>query len=224
MLIMNKPLSIIILLFIVITVKSNSFNFPINSEVIENRKIAFNESFSYHLDDNTSWKIVDSENSVIINSGLGSITNVVFPTPGNFQIEISEIINVSNTECQHGNFPSKIMLEVTSTKMVFDFSTIRFNNELVGGQSQSSNEISIDVYFESYNKENILFKAGKITSSGVGVNIDGTYKSERTPLKQGVNHLVYSLKGQAKSNTYIMFDFYDINDQIISYTYPTLIK
>lgn len=221
---MNKPLSIFILLLLVISVKSNNLNLPFNSELVENRKIAFNESFSYHLDDNTSWKIVDSENFSILNSGIGSIVNVVFSTPGNFEIEISEVIDASNAECQHGNFPSKIMLEVTSTKMVFDFSTIKFSNELVGGQSQSGNEISIDVYFESYNKQNILFDGGNITSAGVGVNIDGTYKSEGTPLKQGVNHVVYSLKGQAKSNTYIMFDFYDINNQIISYTYPTLIK
>jgi hypothetical protein len=222
---MNKPFSIIFLIFFVFSINAKNISqLPSNGEQIENQKIAFGETFSYKLDDNTSWKIINSETFAILNSGIGSIEKITFSTPGNFEIEIAEVISTSVNDCKHGHFPHKIMIEVSAIKMIFDFATIKFSNEIVGGQSQYGNEISIDVYIESFNNEKVVFNDGKVISAGVGVNIDGTLKSNSAILKQGVNHLVYILKGQATRYTYIMFDFLDINNQTVSYTYPTLIK
>lgn len=220
---MNKPLSIIFLMFFVFSINAKNISqLPSNGEHIENQKIAFGETFSYKLDDNTSWKIINSETFAVLNSGVGSIEKITFSTPGNFEIEISEVISAN--DCKNGHFPHKIMIEVSPIKMIFDFNSIKFSHEIVGGQSQYGNEISIDVYIESFNNEKVVFNDGKVISAGVGVNIDGTLKSNGTALKQGINHLVYILKGQATRDTYIMFDFLDINNQTVSYTYPTLIK
>ena len=220
---MNKPLSIIFLMFFIFSINAKNISqLPINGEHVENQKIAFGETFSYKLDDNTSWKIINSETFAILNSGIGSIEKITFSTPGNFEIEISEVISAN--DCKNGHFPHKIMIEVSPIKMIFDFNSIKFSHEIVGGQSQYGNEISIDVYIESFNNEKVVFNDGKVISAGVGVNIDGTLKSNGTALKQGINHLVYILKGQATRDTYIMFDFLDINNQTVSYTYPTLIK
>lgn len=220
---MNKPLSIIFLMFFVFSINAKNISqLPSNGEHIENQKIAFGETFSYKLDDNTSWKIINSETFAVLNSGVGSIEKITFSTPGNFEIEISEVISAN--DCKNGHFPHKIMIEVSPIKMIFDFNSIKFSHVIVGGQSQYGNEISIDVYVESLNNEKVVFNDGKVISAGVGVNIDGTLKSNGTVLKQGVNHLVYILKGQATRDTYIMFDFLDINNQTVSYTYPTLIK
>ena len=220
---MNKPLSIIFLMFFIFSINAKNISqLPINGEHVENQKIAFGETFSYKLDDNTSWKIINSETFAILNSGIGSIEKITFSTPGNFEIEISEVISAN--DCKNGHFPHKIMIEVSPIKMIFDFNSIKFSHEIVGGQSQYGNEISIDVYIESFNNEKVVFSDGKVISAGVGVNIDGTLKSNGTALKQGINHLVYILKGQATRDTYIMFDFLDINNQTVSYTYPTLIK
>ncbi len=222
---MNKPLSIIFLMFFVFSIHAKNISqLPINGEHVENQKIAFGEAFSYKLDDNTSWKIINSETFSVLNSGTGSIEKMTFSTPGNFEIEISEVISTSANDCKHGHFPHKIMIEVSPIKMIFDFATIKFSNEIIGGQSQSSNEISVDVYIESFNNEKVVFNDGKVISAGVGVNIDGTLKSNGAALKQGINHLVYTLKGQATRGTYIMFDFLDINNQTVSYTYPSIIK
>jgi hypothetical protein len=193
-----------------------------NGEHIENQKIAFGETFSYKLDDNTSWKIINSETFAVLNSGVGSIENIIFSIPGNFEIEISEVI--STNDCKNGHFPHKIMIEVSPIKMIFDFNSIKFSHEIVGGQSQYGNEISIDVFIESFNNEKVVFNDGKVISAGVGVNIDGALKNNGTALKQGVNNFIYTLKGQATSGTYIMFDFIDINNQTVSYTYPSIIK
>jgi len=220
---MNKPLSIIFLMFFVFSINAKNISqLPSNGEHIENQKIAFGETFSYKLDDNTSWKIINSETFAVLNSGVGSIEKITFSTPGNFEIEISEVISAN--DCKNGHFPHKIMIEVSPIKMIFDFNSIKFSHVIVGGQSQYGNEISIDVYVESFNNEKVVFNDGKVISAGVGVNIDGTLKSNGKVLKQGVNHLVYILKGQATRDTYIMFDFLDINNQTVSYTYPTLIK
>ncbi len=222
---MNKPLSIIFLMFFVFSIHAKNISqLPINGEHVENQKIAFGEAFSYKLDDNTSWKIINSGTSAVLNSGTGSIEKMTFSTPGNFEIEISEVISTSANDCKHGQFPHKIVIEVSPIKMIFDFATIKFSNEIIGGQSQSSNEISVDVYIESFNNEKVVFNDGKVISAGVGVNIEGALKSDGMPLKQGINHFVYTLKGQATRDTYIMFDFLDINNQTVSYTYPTIIK
>jgi hypothetical protein len=210
-------------MFFVFSINAKNISqLPSNGEHIENQKIAFGETFSYKLDDNTSWKIINSETFAVLNSGVGSIEKITFSTPGNFEIEISEVISAN--DCKNGHFPHKIMIEVSPIKMIFDFNSIKFSHAIVGGQSQYGNEISIDVYIESFNNEKVVFNDGKVISAGVGVNIDGTLKSNGTVLKQGVNHLVYILKGQATRDTYIMFDFLDINNQTVSYTYPTLIK
>ena len=220
---MNKPLSIIFLMFFVFSINAKNISqLPINGEHVENQKIAFGETFSYKLDDNTSWKIINSETFAVLNSGVGSIEKITFSTPGNFEIEISEVISAN--DCKNGHFPHKIVIEVSPIKMIFDFNSIKFSHEIVGGQSQYGNEISIDVYIESFNNEKVVFNDGKVVSAGVGVNIDGTLKSNGAALKQGINHLVYILKGQATRDTYIMFDFLDINNQTVSYTYPTIIK
>ena len=222
---MNKPLSIIFLMFFVFSINAKNISqLPSNGEHIENQKIAFGETFSYKLDDNTSWKIINSETFAVLNSGVGSIEKITFSTPGNFEIEISEVISTSANDCKHGHFPHKIVIEVSPIKMIFDFNSIKFSHDIVGGQSQYGNEISIDVYIESFNNEKVVFNDGKVVSAGVGVNIDGTLKSNGAALKQGINHLVYILNGQATRDTYIMFDFLDINNQTVSYTYPTIIK
>lgn len=221
----NKLTLSVVLIALFFSINAKNINqLPSNGEHIENQKIAFGETFSYKLDDNTSWKIINSETFAVLNSGIGSIEKITFSTPGNFEIEISEVISTSANDCKHGQFPHKIMIEVSPIKMVFDFNSIKFTHDIVGGQSQYGNEIYIDVYIESFNNEKVVFNEGKVFSAGVGVNIDGTLKSNGAALKQGINHLVYILKGQATPDTYIMFDFLDINNQTVSYTYPTIIK
>lgn len=195
-----------------------------NDEKIENTTISFGESFSYKLEENIGWRIIDTKNFSLLYSGFGSISNVIFSTPGTYEVEIIDPASSDVTSCRHDLFPHKIVVLVSPNKMIFDFNTIKFNNEVIGGQLQSGNEISIDVYFENYNNDQVFFNNGKIITAGVGVNIDGYLTSDNQPLKKGVNHLVYKINGQATSQTYIMFNFYDVNNNIVSYTYPNIIK
>jgi hypothetical protein len=116
------------------------------------------------------------------------------------------------------------VVEVSPLKLAFDFSTIKFNNEIIGGQSQDNNTLTIDVYFSNTKNESIEFTNGQLASAGVGVNIEGKLVDEKTILTPGLNHLTYKLAGTATSQTYVMFNFIDINNQVVSYYLPTKIK
>jgi len=189
---------------------------------VEQRVISFNDKFSYELDENTSWSISNTKNNSSLQSGMGSITDFVFPETGTFTIEIFEVI--TQTDCSHTHFPNKIVVEVSPLKLAFDFSTIKFNNEIIGGQSQDNNTITVDVYFSNTKNESIEFTNGQLASAGVGVTIEGKLVDEKTILTPGLNHLTYKLAGTATSQTYVMFNFIDINNQVVSYYLPTKIK
>lgn len=189
---------------------------------IEERVISFNDKFSYQLDENTSWSINNTKSNSSLKSGVGSITDFVFPEPGTYNVEISETVVAGN--CNHGHFPDKIIVEVSPLKLAFDFSTIKFNNEIIGGQSQDNNTITVDVYFSNTKNESVEFNIGQFTTAGVGVSIEGKLVDEKTILTPGLNHLTYKLTGTATSQTYVMLNFIDINNQVVSYYLPTKIK
>jgi hypothetical protein len=196
-------------------------NNPIE-ERTEQKVISIVDDFSYQLDDNTAWKIINTKDNSIFKTGIGSIKNVTFAETTIYDVEIIE--SPSHDECNHQHFPTKISIQVSPLKMEFDFSTIKFTNEIVGGQSQDGNFLTIDVVFSNINNESTEFTNAEFTSAGVGVNIKGSLVNEKKILTPGLNHLVYKLTGVATSQTHIMFDFYDINKQIVSYYHPTKIN
>ena len=68
--------------------------------------------------------------------------------------------------------------------------------------------------------KNISFKKAKVVVVGIGANIIGNASNETLILTPGKNKITYILNGKAIKESYIMFDFYDINNQIQSYYYP----
>ena len=195
-----------------------------SEEPVEQQVIAFGDSFSYQLDENTSWSITRVNENAVLKSGLGSISNFNFTELGTFNIEIVEAVNHNQGECNHPHFPKKVIVTVSPLKMKFDFSSMKYSNEILGGQSQDGNTLTIDVDFSNVNNESVEFTAGELTTAGVGTSIKGKLVNEKIILRPGINHLVYKLTGSATSQTYIMFDFNDINNQVVSYYNQTKIK
>ncbi len=191
---------------------------------VEEQVISVFDSLSYRLEENTSWSISNLSGNLILKSGIGSIDKFVFPEAGKYKIDIAESADHAQNECKHGLFPKRILVEVSPSKLKFDFSSIKFKNEIIGGQSQYGNELSIDVYLSSVNNQSVEFNTARFTSAGIGVSIEGKLDNGKTVLTPGVNHLVYKLSGVATSETFIMFDFLDINNQIVSYSLPSKIK
>lgn len=185
------------------------------------KSISFGEKINFGLFENSiNWAITNLSNSTLYYLNGNQINDHIFETPGRYQIEFSENLEHKVNECFHPSFPKKIFIEVSSYKMKFDFSKINFSKNIVGQKELQNLEVSVDVFFQSFNNVNATFSKANIIVAGVGSNIFGSATNDKIILTQGINKIVYRLNGIAAKDTYIMLDFFDINYQIQSYAYP----
>lgn len=180
--------------------------------------ISYAQPFTYSLNENTSWLIVSATNQKTISSGTGSINEFKFKQPGNYVVEITDKTTHNINDCNHAHFPARLNVEVSNMEMTFDFNSIRFSQEIIGGQDAQNIELSVNVNYNHFENKTTEF-SNQIISAGVNAKIVGTSKSVQ--LVPGTNKIVYQLKGSAAKNTYIMFDFIDVNGQTQTYYLTT---
>ena len=161
---------------------------------------------------------VDSNNQVVLNGD--DINSYVFETPGTYQITSTENKSTSENECNHASFPESFIVKVSPIQMVFDFSTLTFDKALEGGVNVENTTLSLNVNLKTFTNESVPFSEGKIQSAGIGTTIKGQLLNA-VILKPGNNKVNYKLSGAASKDTYIMLDFFDVNEQVQSYYYPT---
>lgn len=178
--------------------------------------IAFSSSFSYTLDENVSWELKDENGSLIL-SRKGEVKDHIFSQPGNYTLHIHENPDHDTNACEHAHYPEKVNIQVTPVKVDFDFSTIQFSNEVVGGQSAGGTTIRIDVNFSSYDNGSAVYNLG-FDSFGVGSTITGKLKNNEALLKPGVNSLEFILEGQAETGNNIQLNFMDYTGEVQPYT------
>src|SRR5690606_11658347 len=142
----------------------------------EKHIIAFKSPFSYLFDNDTSWEIVNTETNINIKSGTGSINNMVFEVPGNYLINVSETIP-HDTTCEHTHFPETILLEVSPVKMEFDFSTIRFSEEITSSRATDHITLTVAVSFSSYDCSPKVYNHG-FKTAGIRTSVIGKLKNE----------------------------------------------
>ena len=70
------------------------------------------------------------------------------------------------------------------------------------------------------NYEKATFSNARLSVAGIGAAIVGSSSNDKITLTSGRHKIVYQLNGSASKETYIMFDFFDINSQTQSYYYP----
>lgn len=186
--------------------------------------LAFGKTFNYDFTNNTTWNLSEVTSGGLLKSGKGPIRNLLFETPGVYQLHVLEEVNHDPETCNHPQYPENITITVSPFRLDFDFSTLRFSNEIVGGQSVEGTTLSVDVFFEAIENDSVAYEVASLKSSGVRTSIIGEPLHKQVVLKPGVNTLVYGLSGQAHSNTYIMFDFVDINGQPQVYNYSQKIR
>ena len=172
-----------------------------------------------------SWMI----NGVDVNeSGKGEgILNFVFQNPGQYIVSLipSNVVHSSHEgSCNHALEPKQFEVIVLSTKFEFLFDQSSFLNPLKGGVDVSGNTMSIPVVFSSFDKQDTQIEGLKMITSGVNTSVEGELKNQKATLSQGLNTLIFNLKGVAIPETYIMFDFYYHDDLIETYYYPNKIN
>ena len=183
--------------------------------------ISFGEKIDFgNFDDTAVWTVANTIENIVINLKGNEINDFVFVKPGIYEIRFTENKKHLENGCNHPQFDEKTIIKVSPLKMKFDFSTIKFSEIIVGEKELHDVKIYTDWDFESYNNENISFKKAKVVVVGIGANIIGNASNETLILIPGKNQIIIQLTGKAIKESYIMFDFYDINDKIQSYYYP----
>lgn len=180
--------------------------------------------FNYPFDRTVKWHIKELASGAVLKNGIGPIRKLLFEVPGTYQIAIEEELSYDPLTCNHPRYPEEITIEVSPFHMEFDFSTVRLSGEIVGGHPVDGQTLSVDVVFSAYGEKNVEYQVQPFKSAGIGTTIIGIPTQERVTLKPGVNTLTYRLSGQAHRDTYIMFDFLDINNQVQVYNVPQKIK
>jgi hypothetical protein len=184
--------------------------------------ISFGETIFFgNIEYASKWTVINTQGGMITNLSGNQINDYIFDKPGIYEIFFSENKKLIENECNHPQFNEKMIVEVSSLKMTFDFSKIKFSKVIVGGKELQNVEVSVAVDFKSYNNEKAIFSNARVTVAGVGANIVGSTPNDKITLTPGIHNIVYLLNGMASKDTYIMFDFFDINGQAQSYYYPS---
>ncbi|PPL04347.1 hypothetical protein [Parapedobacter indicus] len=186
--------------------------------------LAVGTSFSYRFDQTVKWRITELAGGKVLKNGFGPIRKLVFEIPGAYQIDVEEELNYDPATCNHPQYPNEITIEVSPYRMEFDFATVRLSDEIAGGQPADGRTLSVDVNFSVYGKDTVVYEVPPVRTAGAGTSITGLPIDKQILLKPGVNTFVYLLSGQVHSNSYIMFDFLDINNQVQVYSLPQKIK
>ncbi|MBP6459503.1 MAG: hypothetical protein KA264_05350 [Crocinitomicaceae bacterium] len=187
----------------------------------EFKLISFGEKLKFsNVNQNTDFKVVDLITKQEFFFHGNEINNYAFETPGSFEITIKHDHIDNSEECEHNSLPELLMLRVSPYKMEFDFSTLSFTKNIQSGVWLDNIELSVNINFTSFDKTQAVFDQGQITTAGIGTTILGKLKNNSIVLLPGTNKLIYTISGSATKETYIMFDFLDINSQIKSYNYP----
>jgi hypothetical protein len=183
--------------------------------------ISFGESIKFNkIDSSASWTISSVEFGISIDLKGSEINSYIFEKPGTYQISFSEA-NHSKDSCNHSSIPELFFVKVAPTKMVFDFSTLSFNKKLEAGVNLVNTEMTVDVLVKTFDNKQVVFENAQMISAGIGTTIVGKLSKTAIALQPGTNKLTYTLSGSATKDTYIMFDFFDINNQVQSYYFPT---
>lgn len=200
---------------------SDSNTFFNSSDNSVYKVISFGEKLGLgEIESTSSWTITDTKEKIVVSLRGSQINDYIFDKPGNYEISFFENKIQNQGECNHPHFQEKMIVKVSPFKMTFDFSTIKFYESIVGGKELQNTKVSVDVDFESYNYEKATFSNARVSVAGLGATIVGSSTNNKFILTSGRHQFVYQLNGSAPKETYIMFDFFDINGQTQSYYYP----
>lgn len=184
------------------------------------KTICFGESIKFNkIDSAASWKISLNDLGLTVDLKGLEINSYVFDKPGNYEITFTDAKHAEES-CDHSSIPEKFNVLVSPTKMEFDFSTLKFNKKIEAGIALENIEMTLIANVKIFNNEPVLFD-GQMVSAGIGTTITGKLIKESVLLKPGTNNLTYKISGSATKDTYIMFDFFDINNQVQPYYFPT---
>lgn len=232
---LNKSILALLLMFLM----SNVFaqHIKLSHQIFEseslksaNYSIYYNEKFpkdalKYLGRENLSVLIFNSQNELVEQLDVNSLTDFYFTIPGFYLIELKsdQSGNTGHDECHHSEHYKIEKIEVLPYRFSFDFDNISFSNAIKGNLEMANTTLSLPLKVETYSGHSLNVEGLKFTTSGVNTTLEGKLRIDQTILSPGVHLVIYQLKGMVAKDTYIMFDFGDLNGQNQTYYYPTKI-
>lgn len=186
--------------------------------------ISFDEKVDFGIiDASVTWTITNLKTNRSKTLYGNEINNYQFQEPGDYQINFQEN-KVHNESCNHSLFPEKFSIKVTPVKIAFDFSKIEFSEKLQKGINYANLILSIPIKITT--KENSIKKitAPSLAVSGIGVLLTAKPIENEIILNNQIHLLKYKVSGIIEKDTYLMFDFYDLNNHAQTYNLSQIIK
>ena len=216
-------------IFILLLFINSFYSIAQNSFVSKNKEpykvITYGEKTAFgKIDNNAKWKIRNYNENISIQLYGNQINDYVFEKPGTYEIDFSENNQNNEDECSHAKFDATMIVQVSSTKMIFDFSKIKFSDKIQVGQSCDDIDIVVPVNFTTYDGNPVKLIIPNVVVAGIGSQIIAKPINSEIIFKNGIQAVKYQLSGTATQQAYLMFDFVDANNQIQSYSYPEIIN
>ncbi len=223
-------LQVLILGFLSLVSKSFAQNESVYDISRESRIIYFEEGIPVDVLSNMEMKnltlkVTNSKGEVLANLNEISMGEFRFDTPGDYSIELKSEheTNSEHDGCNHFDHDRTVQIRVLPYSLKFDFDQLTFSSELLGGKDMTGVSLTLPVEVKFYSGSSMKVGDFKVLTAGIKTNIEGKTSGDLT-LNSGTNLISFQLKGSATKNTYIMFDFFDMNGLVQSFSMLTALK
>lgn len=186
--------------------------------------ISFGEKIFFgNVEDAARWTVINTKENRIVSLTGNQINDYIFEKPGSYEISFSEIKKHTD-DCNHPKFPEKMLVKVNSVRMSFDFSKINFSEKIQKGRNCENIIVTVPVTITAKDNSSAKLNAPGLTIAGVGTTLTAKPLNQEVMIKEGVQLLKYQLSGIVNKETYLMFDFFDFNNQVQTYNHLEIIN
>ncbi|WJS94591.1 hypothetical protein NYQ10_21145 [Flavobacterium johnsoniae] len=186
--------------------------------------ISFGEKIDFeNIDQTITWTVSNAKNNIYTTLRGNEINDYVFQEPGEYEINFQEN-KPHDEECHHPQFAERFKIKVEPVRMSFDFSKITFSEKIERGRNYT--DLIITVPAEITTKDNSITKLSvpKMSVAGLGVSFTVEALEKEIVIGNKTQLLKYKLSGVVNQETYLMFDFYDFNNQAQTFNFHQIIK
>jgi hypothetical protein len=187
--------------------------------------ISFGEKIDFgSIDSSISWTISNSKNNSSTALRGNEINDYVFEETGEYEIHFQENRIHNEEECNHPMFEERFRIKVEGVKLSFDFSKIQFSEKLTKGRNYSDLIITVPAKITAKDNSVTKLPAPGMSVAGIGVLLTAQPVEKEIIISNKIQLLKYKVSGMINEETYVMFDFYDFNNQVQTYNLPQIIK
>ncbi|MBP4138554.1 hypothetical protein [Flavobacterium geliluteum] len=186
--------------------------------------ISFGEKIDFGtVDTSVMWTITNTKNNSHATLIGNQINDYVFEEPGEYDINFQEN-KKHDEECNHPMFAERSRIKVTAVKLSYDFSKIAFSQKIEKGRNYSDLIITVPAKIITKNNSIATLPTPGLSIAGLGVSFTAVPLEKEIILNNKTQLLKYKVSGMVNSEAYLMFDFFDFNNQVQTYNLPQIIK